>query len=265
MGIGKRLRQARERAGLTQEELGKRIGVTGSAITNYEKETSHPRETVLYALMDALKVEPNFLFQDCVRVLKRDPEKVAPSGEDERQLLKKYRQLDEHGREMVDVTLDLEYRRIQKAREERRRIQNAIRHYTLRIARPEEEQRRYPVPFYENAASAGFGQWADTAYASEVVLVKKPPLGVSYIIPIIGNSMEPTYHDGDRIFVHVQPEIRPGEIGIFYMDGKEYVKELGEGELISHNPEYAPIVLTEDIRCQGLVLGICDQSYFARS
>ncbi len=68
MGIGKRLKEAREKAGLTQEELGKMIGVTGSSITNYEKETSHPKEPVIYALIDALEVEPNFLFQDCVHL-----------------------------------------------------------------------------------------------------------------------------------------------------------------------------------------------------
>ena len=68
MGIGKRLKEAREKAGLTQEELGRMIGVTGSSITNYEKETSHPKEPVMYALIDALKVEPNFLFQDCVNL-----------------------------------------------------------------------------------------------------------------------------------------------------------------------------------------------------
>ena len=52
MGIGKRLKEAREKSGLTQEELARKIGVTGSAITNYEKETSHPKEPVMYALMD---------------------------------------------------------------------------------------------------------------------------------------------------------------------------------------------------------------------
>lgn len=72
MGIGKRLKEARERAGLTQEELGKMVGVTGSSITNYEKETSHPKEPVMYALFDALGVEPNFLFQDCVHLPKKE-------------------------------------------------------------------------------------------------------------------------------------------------------------------------------------------------
>lgn len=68
MGIGRRLKEAREKAGLTQEELGKLIGVTGSAITNYEKETSHPKEPVMYALFEALNVDPNYLFQDCVNI-----------------------------------------------------------------------------------------------------------------------------------------------------------------------------------------------------
>lgn len=84
MGIGKRLREARERAGLTQEELGKLVGVTGSAITNYEKETSHPKEPVMYALFDALNVDPNYLFQDCVNIkdIKKSPDtEDAASGE----------------------------------------------------------------------------------------------------------------------------------------------------------------------------------------
>lgn len=79
MGIGRRLKEARERLGLTQEELGRRVGVTGSAITNYEKETSHPKEPVMYALIDVLGVDPNFLFQDCVKILqaKKEPAELV--------------------------------------------------------------------------------------------------------------------------------------------------------------------------------------------
>lgn len=74
--------------------------------------------------------------------------------------------------------------------------------------------------------------------------------------------MEPTYHDGDKLFIRACEEIEPGQIGVFYMDGKQWVKELGDGVLISHNPNYPPRPMTEDIRCQGLVLGVCDESYF---
>lgn len=67
MGIGRRIKEARERLGYTQQELANIIGVTDSAITNYEKETSHPKEQILYKLIEALRVDANYLFQDSVK------------------------------------------------------------------------------------------------------------------------------------------------------------------------------------------------------
>ena len=54
MGIGYRIKEAREIQGLTQIELGRLVGVTGSAITNYENETSHPKEPVMYKLKEII-------------------------------------------------------------------------------------------------------------------------------------------------------------------------------------------------------------------
>ena len=68
LGIGKRIKEARENLGLTQSELACLVGVTGSAITNYEKETSHPKETVMYRLFEALEVDANYLFQDVANI-----------------------------------------------------------------------------------------------------------------------------------------------------------------------------------------------------
>ena len=67
IGIGNRIKEARLSLGLTQEELAEKIGVTKGAIANYEKNTSHPKEPIMYALIEALGVDANFLFQDCVR------------------------------------------------------------------------------------------------------------------------------------------------------------------------------------------------------
>ena len=58
------------------------------------------------------------------------------------------------------------------------------------------------------------------------------------------------------------PEVEIGEIGAFYMDGQMWIKERGDGVLISHNSKYGPRPMTDDVRCQGLVLGVCDDSYF---
>ena len=106
MGIGYRIKEARERLGLTQTELGAMIGVTGSAITNYEKETSHPKEQIIYKLMETLNIDANYLFQDAVKLKTSNDVSLL-----EYELVKKYRVLDSHGKEMVDFTLEKEYER----------------------------------------------------------------------------------------------------------------------------------------------------------
>ncbi len=95
MGIGRRIKEARIEKGLSQEQLGNLIGVTGSAITNYEKEVSHPKENVMYALIDALEVDANFLFQDCVHTIKKTP------SESEEALVRLFRKLNEEGQEQL--------------------------------------------------------------------------------------------------------------------------------------------------------------------
>ena len=75
MSFGSRLKEARNKAGLNQAELGERIGVTGNSVSNYEKGTSSPNDHVLLKIFDALGVEPNYLFQDSFTVQnKKAPE-----------------------------------------------------------------------------------------------------------------------------------------------------------------------------------------------
>lgn len=106
MGIGKRIREARERIGLTQKELAHKIGVTSSAIANYENDTSHPKEPVLYSLIDALDIEPNFLFQDCVNVSASNT--LTPEEYD---LVLKFKKLDSYSKKVVLSIIELELER----------------------------------------------------------------------------------------------------------------------------------------------------------
>lgn len=100
MGIGTRLRELRETAGLTQGQLAAAVGVTAAAIGNYELEVSFPREAVLYSLFKALHCEPNELFTG------HFTEKSADALH-----LKKYRELDSYGKELVDACTEIEHRR----------------------------------------------------------------------------------------------------------------------------------------------------------
>ncbi len=102
MGIGYRIKEAREKLGLTQTELGKKIGVTGSAITNYENNISHPKEPILYKLFEALDVDPNYLFQDEIEI--KDKERVLSLKD--KILLKKYNNLNQLGQSKADAYID---------------------------------------------------------------------------------------------------------------------------------------------------------------
>ena len=64
MAFNDRLKEARNNAGLTQEQLAKKLGLAKSTITGYEKGTSEPNMITVKNLMDILKVDANYLWQD---------------------------------------------------------------------------------------------------------------------------------------------------------------------------------------------------------
>lgn len=108
-GIGKRIKEARLNKGLTQEMLALMVGVTKGAIANYENGTSHPKEPVMYALIDALGVDANFLFQDCVKI------KKAPLYSSEAmRLARDYDGLDSHGQRVLRLLADEEKARCEE-------------------------------------------------------------------------------------------------------------------------------------------------------
>ena len=108
MGLSNRLKERREQLGLTQSEVATLLGITPGAVGNYENGVSTPKADVLFKVFDALKCDANYLFQD--EMSKRSQEDNATPLEME-QLVKKYRGLDTHGKEMVDFTLEKEYER----------------------------------------------------------------------------------------------------------------------------------------------------------
>lgn len=101
MGIGKRIKALRSERGLTQEALALKIGVTPSAVGNYEHDVSFPREEVLMRLFGALGCTPNELLGD-----------DEPSGIEERAHLNKYRVLDALGKRRVDSVTETELMRV---------------------------------------------------------------------------------------------------------------------------------------------------------
>lgn len=106
MSFGSRLKEKRESLGITQPQLANLLGVSKGAIGNWETDVNSPRATLLYDLFDILHCDANYLFQD--EMGSNFPLKVTY---DEMKHIEKYRDLDDHGKEMVDFTLEKEYER----------------------------------------------------------------------------------------------------------------------------------------------------------
>ncbi len=107
---------------------------------------------------------------------------------------------------------------------------------------------RFPdrtLPLFSIGASAGTGQFLDSSDYEMVDVPDDVPVSATFGLHVRGDSMEPTLEDGELIWVHQQPSLEDGDIGIFYIDGNAYVKEYRRTEdgvfLISHNEKYKPI------------------------
>lgn len=125
-----------------------------------------------------------------------------------------------------------------------------------------DEHKKIVIPFYETPASAGIGSFLYDDVAIEWVTVPKneKSTAADFMLEVRGNSMQPKFRDGDRVLVKNSESIYEGEIGVFILNGESYIKKMGRGELISLNPTYEPIKLSEydDIRCAGKVIGTID-------
>lgn len=236
MGIGRRIKEARNALNMTQEELAKLLGVTKGAVANYENETSHPKEPIMYKMFNALNVDANYLFQDVVNI----PKNVNDVTLSEFEHIKKYRNLDEHGRHVIDLLLDAEYDRSISSKQ-----QASISMPAGRL-----------IQFYPKLASAGTGQIVFDDVPVDLIEIPDVPeyRRAKYAIGVNGASMEPMFYDGDILLVEPAPELSIGEIGIFLVDGQSYVKRLGEGVLISLNEDYPNISIDENTTCLGRVI-----------
>lgn len=151
----------------------------------------------------------------------------------------KYRTLDGYGKRAVESVLDVEYERCSLEQEDKSNV--------------------IELPFAMLKASAGLGDYLfDENFEMIEVEDSETARKASFVIQIDGDSMLPRFKNGDKVFVKGQQEIELGEIGIFIVDGQGFIKQMGEKELISINPEFPNIPINEynEFKCVGKVIGI---------
>ena len=100
MSFGQRLRERRKELGISQGELAKALGVSLSAVSNYENGQNAVREDVLLKLFQVLDVDPNYLYQDAI-----SGRSFVCSAEEEA-LVRKYRKLATPGRQTLHAVAD---------------------------------------------------------------------------------------------------------------------------------------------------------------
>ena len=233
--LGAQIRKYRELRQMTQKQLAEKLGESsGSVIYNWEKGIGRPDCDKLVRLCNVLDISADELL-GC-KSMSQHPTVAEWST------IQKYRALDEHGKEVVDYVIDSEYKRV-------------------RLSMKKPKPRMLKVDFYNYPASAGTGNFLENEIP-EQILVKDSAEAeeADYAIPVSGDSMEPTYHDRDKVFVEKCNAIEVGEVGIFVVNGEVYIKELGNKSLISHNEKYKPIRIGENdsVYCCGRVIGIVE-------
>ncbi|HEM3544434.1 TPA: helix-turn-helix transcriptional regulator [Streptococcus suis] len=128
----------------------------------------------------------------------------------------------------------------------------------------ETEDDDYITDFVKGVVAAGHGAFQEDELYMEVKLrAEDVPESYDTIATVVGDSMEPLIHNNDLLFIEITSQVEPNSIGIFRVNGKNFVKKLkrdydGSYYLQSLNNSYEEIYLTEDddIRTIGEVVDI---------
>ncbi|WP_105100388.1 XRE family transcriptional regulator [Streptococcus suis] len=115
-----------------------------------------------------------------------------------------------------------------------------------------------PVP---GKVSAGTGYWQEDDYDTMVDFYADDiPDESKYdtVAVVVGHSMEPKIKNGDFLFIKLKDQVDLNKIGIFQVDGENYVKKLKSDCLESLNKDYdnIPITADTDFRTIGEVVDV---------
>lgn len=119
---------------------------------------------------------------------------------------------------------------------------------------------RRSMPVYDLPASAGTGVFLDSSDYEMVQVGPDVPVNANFGVRVSGDSMEPSYHDQQIVWVQQQPALEDGEVGIFLLNGQAYIKQwrpsVKGASLVSFNKAYSPIAIQEEdeLRAFGKVL-----------
>ena len=234
---GELIRLSRVRAGLSQRQLADRLGVHKNYITHWEAGRARPDLNLVPALCEALDIGLGDFF-GC---------RAADALDQEEQgLVRDYRRLTSRDRTLV--------------------LSTVAKMLELSAAELRERCRNTFIPILHNCqtAAAGTGVTLDAGTEQYRTFIRRSAAAerADEIVTVNGDSMEPVFHHGQDVLIEHTGELRPGEYGLFVVNGEGYIKEWAADRLHSLNPDYPDIRLQEsdDFRCVGRVVGTVDET-----
>lgn len=241
--IGNKIKELRKSHKMTLEELADNlnkkypntINFNKGKISKWENNKEEPRLSSVKILADFFNVSLDYF---------NDEEKEQP------QILTIYNQLEQPRQEKV----------LNFANEQLEEQNKTVSIFYKKS----EETEDYITDYVEGLVAAGLGAYQEDNLHMEVKLrADDVPDEYDTIAKVAGDSMEPLIQDNDLLFIKVSSQVDMNDIGIFQVNGKNFVKKLkrdynGAWYLQSLNNNYEEIYLSEDdnIRTIGEVVGI---------
>ena len=229
------LKTLRLRAGYTQKDVYEHFKIPQSTFSSWEVGKSEPSGEMLIKLCEFYKCDIMKEFSSLV-----DNDMFTLS---ELKLLENYKKLDPYGKDLVDTVISKELKRIEDMNK--------------KTTRSNDEEIVY-INFAQNTASAGsgdvlFGDIDDTPLA---LVENRITNKADFAVRVNGDSMLPNFSNGDIVLASKQP-VDNGDIGLFVVNGNGYIKKKGSRELISLNPKFDNVQISEydTVYCMGKVIG----------
>ena len=246
--IRQRIKSRREELSITYQELADKTGMSKSTLQRYE--TSSIKNIgldKLEILANALDITPAFLlgWEEPKEKPRAKPQQKPKSSltRQEKILVIKYRALDEYGTKAVNDLLETEYQRVQDSKllydDDGNRITNFSDYINYKYKKD--------TSLYIDKVSAGLGYYP---YEEDHQPIGSPVSGADYAFQADGDSMFPSYHNGDMVYIRKQSTLENGEIGIVSYNNKGYLKQFyQDGDtitLVSINEDYEDMIITID-------------------
>lgn len=246
--LGNAIKDLRKSKKLTQKQLSELTGYKQNTISNHENGNRQLDENDIRIYAKALDVSPQTLFD---KTNPRPSTSIPLPNFDPRKtiLLSNYDKLNDTRKNKLLATSET------LLAEEQGKV------IGISEKRAEYDDRKRISLSVPGKVSAGTGYWQEDDYDTMVDFYADDiPDEKDYdtIAVVVGHSMEPKIKNGDFLFIKMKDQVDLNKIGIFQVDGENYVKKLKSDHLESLNKDYdnIPITADTDFRTIGEVVDI---------